>query len=147
MSRANPRTTHGNAGIASWRFKLKAEVHSYEDAAQFLRDTEPRWRLVGDVEHGVEHGTFDLGPHMVVVEQRDYLAVMLYDTEIIRYYPDGTFSVDNGGHSTPTTMYRLNAVLPDGWVANHHKKQLALRRVDGDWLEFWPCTHDRRITP
>lgn len=128
-----------NAGIAAWRFKLAAEIHSYADARDFLRAKSFSGQYA------------DLGANMAVVvsESRfgaEIYAVRLYETEIIRYYPDGTFSVDNGGFNTPTTMYRLNAVLPEGWTANHHKKQLALRRNGGPWLEFWPCTHERRMT-
>jgi hypothetical protein len=94
MSRANPRTTHNNAGIAAWRFKLRGEVRSYEEAERFLKES-PEW---ANGEPAAE-----LGPHMTVQMHdtepsdavgADCYAVKLYNTEIIRYFPDGTFSVD-----------------------------------------------------
>ena len=93
--------THDNAGIAAWRFKLEGEIGSYEDCATFL------------AEYGgpVLTTSRKLGPQMTVVRNQDegYCAVRLYATEIIRYYPDGTFSVDNGGFNTLTTKARLDA--------------------------------------
>lgn len=197
MSRANPSTTHDNAGIAAWRFKMLGEIHSYEGCARVM------------AEHGAD-GFAKIGPHMTLIHEghplddqpecpecgehlantgdatyrwtcntegcdqkgthfvaddfgyintRTY-AVELYTTKIIRYYPDGTFSVDNGGRATPTTMYRLCAVLPPAYSAYHHRKQLGLRadslRVtfppisraaarDGARV-LWPLDHSKRIT-
>lgn len=142
--------THDNAGIAAWRFNLKAEIGSYGEASSFLGGARDR----------------QLGPNMVVREHstsqswRDYIAVVLYDTEIIRYYADGTFSVDNGGHNTPTTRERLQAVAPDGFMVYHHDHKLGLiytpdRRM-GDHPRgaksqghsvLWPLDHSRRISP
>lgn len=130
--RANPATTHDNAGIAAWRFKLKAEIDSYGDANTFLGGAKER----------------ELGPHMIVREHstptswRDYIAVVLYDTEIIRYYPDGTFSVDNGGWNTLTTRARLNAVVPKGFHVWHERKQLC---IAGNGTTVRNATHDNRI--
>lgn len=146
MSRANPATTHDNAGIAAWRFNLKAEISSWDDCMTFLYED-------GDTSL-LER---ELGPHMKVTRELGYCAVVLYATEIIRYYPDGTFSVDNGGWNTPTTLYRLSAVLPSGFGAFHHKKQLKLIRY-GQGLQaesfemspherevIYPATHDTRV--
>jgi hypothetical protein len=145
--------THPNAGIAAWRVKLAAVIGSYDDCRTFIEGA-------GDEDN--EDIRRELGAHMYVI-YRDGCAdegcpvdfecyeVYLYDTPIIRYYPDGTFSVDNGGFNTLTTMYRLNVVLPDGWAAFHERKQLGLRRFDygGEPYvraeRFWPCTHERRF--
>mgnify|MGYP000880764450 CR=1 FL=1 len=129
--------THNNAGIAAWRCNLKASIGSFDDALDFLDDDYER----------------DLGPQMVVKRNGlgpfiDYLSVVLYDTEIIRYYPDGTFSVDNGGFNTPTTRARLNMVLPRGYHAYHHKKQLGLAGNGHDYsgpTKLWPLYHSVRI--
>lgn len=148
------------AGIAAWNFKLKGEIHSYEQARAFVKENDPDGVMA------------ELGPNMHVLlkgdgylEREDIYVVLLYNTEIIRYYPDGTFSVNNGGHNTPTTSARLNAVLPDGFRCYHFstreiKGKLGLihckspydttpfpkhRKVQtADTL--WPLDHSRRIT-
>lgn len=147
------------AGIAAWNFKLKGEVKSYEQARAFVRENDPDGVMA------------QLGPQMHVLlkgdgylEREDIYAVILYNTEIIRYYPDGTFSVDNGGHNTPTTSARLNAVLPDGFYSYHFSTQeikgrLGLirssphnatpfpkRRKVQTTDTLWPLDHSRRIT-
>lgn len=148
MSRANPATSHENAGIAAWRFKLKAEIGSYQDCVNFYAaETSPT---------DFSDEPAKLGPHMSVKPCRrkttmltSYYAVVLYETEIIRYYPDGTFSVDNGGFNTPTTLYRLSAVLPPRWMVFHYRKQLKLIRLAEDGYTqaqtIWPATHERRV--
>jgi hypothetical protein len=126
--------SHPHSGIAAWNFKLKAEIHSYEDCVAFLGESAPP--RVGRV----------LGPHMQVTGppmNNGYYAVVLYDTEIIRYYPDGSFSVDNGGLNTLTTSARLSAVLPEGWNAFHHQKQLGIGTFGR--ARLWPLDHSKRI--
>lgn len=132
--------THDNAGIAAWRVNLKGEIRSYEDCAKFMNSD------------GYTDADFvrNLGPQMKVVRRDGYYAVVLYDTEIIRYYPDCTFSVDNGGFNTPTTKARLDMVLPRGFYAYHHKKQLGLAGNGHDYTgptKLWPLDHSVRITP
>jgi hypothetical protein len=89
-----------------------------------------------------------------------YVAIVLYDTEIIRYYPNGTFSVDNGGYNTITTTERLQAVLPDGFRCYHFstkeiKGKLGLIYGYSPWPKrrkiqtpdtLWPLDHSKRIT-
>jgi hypothetical protein len=148
MSRANPLTTHSNAGIAVWKFKLRAEIHSFEDCEKFLMDSAEYREL--DCQPMPER---DLGPHMLVIAHggmfERYYAVKLYDTEIIRYYPDGTFSVDNGGFNTLTTTARLSAVLPDGYAPAYHRdKKLGVGGYAPDRVTaHWPCDHSVRIDP
>lgn len=151
MTRSNPSTTHGNAGIAAWNFKLLGDIGSFDDCVAFM------------AEHG-DDGFAKLGPHMTLIHEghdldpaqgeRTY-AVELYSTKIIRYYPDGTFSVDNGGHATPTTRERLQAIVPSGFLVSHHRKQLGLWRTLGPHggergplhrVGLWPLDHSKRIT-
>ena len=109
MSRENHATTHQNAGIASWRFKPKAKINSYHEAAIFLG----RWAVA------------DLGSNMKVCRRGPHaIAIRLYDTDIITYYSDDTFEANNGGWNTPTTSTRLNLFGPAGWHFGHHKKRL-----------------------
>lgn len=126
------------AGIASWKFKLKDEIHSYEDAHDFVRLS------IETVDSRRNNDDWTLGANMYVRWRPNYYAIVLYETEIIRYYPDGTFSVDNGGFNTPTTMHRLSAVLPEGWRVWHRDKKLELSHTG---THFWPCTHERRFHP
>jgi hypothetical protein len=155
VSRANPLTTHDNAGIAAWRFKLSHKIDSFGtayDAEQEIysslcpADIDKMVKLLPDL-NGYRYG-YKIGPQMWVADRGDYMAVWLYDTEIIRYYPDDTFSVDNGSFNTPTTSERLTAVLPSEFIAFHHRKKLGLSLIGhgGNWPgPLWPLNHSTRI--
>jgi hypothetical protein len=60
------------------------------------------------------------------------VATWLYETDIITYYPDGTFVADNGGFNTPTTSTRCNQFGPEGWCFFHHNKKLTGRNKSMD---------------
>jgi hypothetical protein len=166
MSRANPLTTHDNAGISAWRFKMNAQISSYADCERAMEilgkdgfaEIGPHMTLIheGHHEDGRDPNGYPSG--MTAQEPRPY-AVELYSTKIIRYYPDGSFSVDCGGFATPTTRERLAAVCPDGCSPYFHRKLLGLRaddkgvtfaplssyaRARGDRV-LWPLTHSDRI--
>lgn len=158
--------THYYAGVAACNFKLKAEIKNYNQARAFVQENDPDCIMA------------DLGPNMHVLllgdghrevykafqdateNWGDIYAVVLYDTEIIRYYPDGTFSVDNGGFNTITTTERLQAVLPDGFCCYHFstreiKGKLGLTYGGSPWPKrrkvqeagtLWPLDHSKRIT-
>ncbi len=150
--------THDNAGIAAWKFKLKAEIHSYDDCDRFIREQVSKQGAVkvSDVPNthasrftarGGECYDYDVGPQMRVVFKHNCYAIVLYNTEIIRYYPDGTFSVDNGGYNTITTKERLQAFVPQGFIPFHHRKRLCLRTPNGDWNNaLEDLNHSKRIT-
>lgn len=67
-----------------------------------------------------------------------YYAIVLYDTEIVRYYVDSTFSVDNGGHNTLTTARRIRQFTPSWFWCNHADKQLS-------GAGYKRLTHDIRL--
>jgi hypothetical protein len=79
--------------------------------------------------------------------------IVLYDTPVVSYYRNGSFSVDNGGFNTPTTMNRINQFTPRWFWCNHIDKKLCARAVDvGGVTDFrrygrgWKiCTHDVRF--
>lgn len=84
----------------------------------------------------------------------DFIAVVLYETDVVRYYPDGTFSVDNCGFNTPTTSSRVNQFTPAGYGFFHERKKLCTRWQPGDAMEpdftrnglkFVFCNHDIRL--
>ena len=67
-----------------------------------------------------------------------YYAIVLYKTEIVRYYENEMFSVDNGGYNTPTTAKRINQFTPRDYSFFHHNKKLAGCGSN-------ECTHDHRM--
>jgi hypothetical protein len=89
--------------------------------------------------------------------------IILYRTPIVRYYPDGTFSVDNGGFNTPTTSSRVSQFTPDWFTGQHERKKLVTRvskwqditngepvpqgaEVFKAYNQAWlVCTHDVRL--
>jgi hypothetical protein len=76
--------------------------------------------------------------------------IVLYDTPVVSYYRDGSFSVDNGGFNTPTTMNRVNQFAPHWFWIGHIDKKLCCRAEDvgmeADFRRYgqgWKvCTHD-----
>jgi hypothetical protein len=92
--------------------KAKAVVKSFEQAEAFLDGEEEK----------------TLASHVVVYRVGGGgIAICLYETDIITYYPDGTFVADNGGFNTPTTSTRCNQFGPEGWCFFHHNKKLTGR--------------------
>jgi hypothetical protein len=173
----NALTSHDNAGIAAWRFKLTHEISSYDSARaahdELYHDTTPanattdRVRTFRGPGGVLDHRYgYRIGPNMYVVDTSPYggepvgqpldaMSVYLYDTEIIRYYAGGTFSVDCGGFATSTTRERLNAILPDGFHAYFHDHRLGLwgkghehpgrARTPFAKGSLWPLSHEIRI--
>lgn len=110
----SPRSTHDNAGIAAnMDIKTKATIKSWADADAFLGKSESSKQLASNVT--------------VERDLKDTIHVTLYSTRIVSYYPDETFSVNNGGFNTPTTSRRVTQFTPDGYVFWHHKKMLHTR--------------------
>lgn len=141
MSRANPLTTHNNAGIAATttvKTKKDLVVNSFETAE----------RAFFELSEGSFRWEVNLASNVRLRRQPGYFAIVLYDTEIVRYYPDGTFSVDSGGFNTPTTANRVTQFTPDGWRGFNEKKQLGIWKPPHEnKIEIHPATHNERITP
>lgn len=157
--------THAHAGIAAYRFTMTEDVRSYDQAREVFDRlymetttatmTTDRVKLrAGQSRYG-----YKIGPKMYLFDGDGFYEVVLYDTPIIRYYADGTLSVDNGGHATPTTRERLDAVLPDGFRAYHHtvvkgQSRLGLNTPGSTFPTrakvqredvLWPLDHSVRI--
>jgi hypothetical protein len=118
--------THIYSGIsANNRVKSKAEIHSFEDAAAFVAAENER--------HCVREYRYRLASNVTVcpILSNDgkvvAIAIRLYQTNIITYFPDGTFEADNGGYNTPTTSSRCNQFGPKGWFFYHKQKKLTGR--------------------
>jgi hypothetical protein len=157
--------THDYAGISTWNFKMTVEVHSFEQArdAFWCPPEGAKWYQSFGVRDLIIGPNMYLRPNFSGREQAGIptrFAIRLYNTEIIRYYPDGTFSVDNGGFNTPTTTERLQVVLPDGFRCYHFstreiKGKLGLTYRGSPWPKrrkvqtpdtLWPLDHTKWIT-
>lgn len=134
------------AGIAANNdVRARADIRSYEDALAFLHHEGIQTDLtpLADVR---------LASNVYVRWTEDYIAIVLYLTEVVRYYPDGTFSVDNDGHNTPTTSRRVNQFTPR-WATFWHEQRMLT--VNADDLDQYThiryggkrlrCTHDVRL--
>lgn len=111
--------THRYAGIASrGPIKAKAEIHSFQEAEEFLNG-KARRELASNVVVRVICGTRS-NPRSI--------AVQLYDTKIIIYHHDGTWQADNGGFNTPTTSARCSQFSPRDYFFYHHKGKLLAYR-------------------
>jgi hypothetical protein len=129
--RRNPLTTHINAGIAALGVKTVRPFHaSYEWCMGFLED-----RLFRNLASNVHVCRVKPG----VVE------IQLYNTPIIRYYRNGTFSVDACGFNTPTTRNRINQFTPEGWTFGFNDKQLYGMKRYANGAEN--LTHKVRLKP
>jgi hypothetical protein len=116
--------THEYAGIAAnmaiktvdnYVFDSFEACHRFADEHKALGEGE--WNIASNVNLKlVSHDGFKI----------DYYAIVLYRTEIVRYYPDGMFSVDNGGFNTPTTASRVTQFTPQGYDAYHAKHRMML---------------------
>lgn len=90
-----------------------------------------------------------LASNIRLFRHEHHIGLVLYDTEIIRYYDtNDCFSVDNGGHNTPTTSARVNQFTPPDWHFWHDNKML-VTITDGDDYDrtrygnrLRECTHD-----
>src|SRR4051812_43433620 len=102
-------------GIAARRWiKAQAEVHSFDDAKRFLAGEGCKGLASNILAHVVA------GTH----EHPLSIAIRLYDTDVLIYHSDGTFELDDGGHSTPTTKNRCNRFAPGNWRFRLKDKKL-----------------------
>lgn len=82
--------------------KMKATPKSYEECKNLLN---------GKVEMKLGNNT-----KLVCSVQAGAFAIKFHDTEVVRFYVDGTVQIQNGGHQTTTTKDRINQFIPRGYV-------------------------------
>lgn len=102
------RATHDYAGISANNRQIKArgEIHSFEDAERFLAGDQVR----------------TVASHVMVRKvDQDRIDIVLYDTAIITYYRDGSWTADNGGFNTPTTSARATQFGPGVYFYHDNK--------------------------
>lgn len=113
------KANHNWAGLAAWNFKSKAECHTYEEYEKFLGTRDER-KIASNAT--VKRYSWPLAnPHYTVLGS---VGIKLYETVILMYFSDGTFSADNGGYDTPTTIYRLHRFGPVGASFYHKDRKL-----------------------
>jgi hypothetical protein len=141
----NPNTTHLYAGIAAnMPIKSEADIKSYADCVAFMGDEREK-QVASNVRiRRVQSHFGGNGPHRYDDSDktccycgepkhlnRPSYAVVLYDTKIIIYHPDGMFEADNGGFDTPTTSQRASQFGPEGFSFWHDNKNLVANHVGG----------------
>lgn len=68
------------------------------------------------------------------------IAIRLYATDILTFYPDGSIAANANGHRTKTTKERINSLLPNNFCKVYAKKF--------DWLwENGKAFEDGQLVP
>jgi hypothetical protein len=107
--------------------------HEFALAHQHIAGASHEWQVASNVKLRVIYST---------TEREGYFAIVLYHTEIVRYYADKTFSVDNGGYNTPTSSRRITQFTPEGYAFYHNRMKLVIyERIANPT----PCDHNRRF--
>jgi len=137
--------THQHAGIAALgpiKTRRNADIGSFASALEFLRH-----------ELGVlrEGSRTQLAAHVTLRvdkmrgDEPTHISVVLYETPIVTYRWDETFTTGSGGHLTFTTVNRLNQFVPapyrgrcsrsrrtlflGGTYADEHANRFLVRRI------------------
>lgn len=89
--------------------------NSYEGAVQFLGSKTSR--------------KIDNNTYLEKYSDREYAAVRLHSTEVVRYFPNGDIQLNSGGYRTVTTKDKLNVFSPArvyqrdfSWFVNEGEK-------------------------
>lgn len=99
---------------------------TYADAVRWEAEVKPiRGRAVECKPLGARNKS-----HANIRKDGDDIVVCLYCTDIVRYKPNGTIIVNQGGHESQTTRKYLNAILPM-WFGSHQDRTFVYRGMDG----------------
>lgn len=131
--------THSYAGIPANSYIKTVDntvIDSFESARSFLANAHG-----GSVQERQIASNTLVSIHNFDADMREPEAIdiILYKTPVVRYYNDGTFSVDNGGYNTRTTAMRITQFTPEGFSFCHQDKKLTGGGVHG-------CTHEHRFS-
>jgi hypothetical protein len=89
-------------------------LRNYAEAARWESQVKPiRGRAVECKPLGARNKS-----HANIRRESDDIVVRLYNTDIVRYKPDGSIIIRQGGYASQTTRKYLHAVLPM-WFASH----------------------------
>ncbi len=67
---------------------------------------------------GRNHDSRKLENNTYLERRGENIAIRLHRTDIVTHYPDGSFSLNDGGWNTPTTAERIQAYAPT-WARIH----------------------------
>lgn len=102
---------------------------TYADAVRWESEVKPiRGRAVECKPLGARNKS-----HANIRKDGKDIVVRLYNTDIVRYKPDNTIIINQGGYSSQTTRKYLNAVLPM-WFGSHQDMTTVWRGADGNLL-------------
>lgn len=135
-------STHDYAGIAALNVATKrdAEIKSFAQALEFLkRETMASLFQIGD-EVQLAARTPNLRLRVMSIEQglvnpfgkATEIGVVVYDTVVVTYRKDETFTTDSGGFVTPMTCSRINQFTPDWVYASRADRSIWLGGIYGD---------------
>jgi hypothetical protein len=96
-----------NADDVSVLYNYEAAAR-HEAAVKPIRGRTPECKPLGDRKK----------THASIRKEGEDIVVRLYRTDIVRYQPDGTVIVNQGGHESQSTRTYLNAILPL-WFGSH----------------------------
>jgi len=89
-------------------------LRNYDEASRWEAKVKPmRGRAVECKPLGARNKS-----HANIRRENDDIVVRLYNTDIVRYKPDGSIIIRQGGYASQTTRKYLDAVLPM-WFASH----------------------------
>lgn len=107
------------------RYVVKTEAWAHDDARDIARAIEYGYPVPRRLR---TYAGFDawlgrrarrrLANNTYAVRRGSTIAVMLHDTAIVTYQPDGTVTLDSGGWYTDTTFRRINEYTPHGVTVN-----------------------------
>ena len=72
-------------------------------------------------------GSKKVGNNTYLKKRGEYIAVMLHETDVVTFKPDGSIVLDSGGWKTRTTKDRINNYLPDYFYLYQEKSEWYLR--------------------
>lgn len=115
-------STHDYAGIAAFQIRTKrnAEIKSFAQALDFLRTESGNTLFRVGYEEVLALRSENLRLRVLAVEPSigplgtpTEIGVVLYDTVIVTYRNDETFTTNSGGYLTPTTTSRMGQFTPE----------------------------------
>lgn len=103
-------------------------INDYAGAKRVYENTKP---LRGTVNFRPIGGRSSRNPTQIICTDEGVYVIRLWSTDIIKYFPDGTVHLDNGGYVTNTTANAISYMSPVScWnktVNGHREMQIGTR--------------------
>jgi hypothetical protein len=112
-------------------------MRTYADAVRWESEVKP---IRGRKEECKPLGARNKSYASIRKDNQD-IVVRLYRTDIVRYKPDGTIIVNQGGHESMTTRKYLNAILPM-WFGSFQGKTHTYRGTEDIGYHILHSTED-----